>query len=208
MPRFHDDEIDRRILDSALIEIDLRGFVGLRVADVAGRATTTVAMIYRRFNNRDDLIAATLGKYYEERFAEIIATTRMVATATRTLTIDDVIDAVAPLRFDGSTLYHQRMQKVYAAAAGNHRLREVVRTIARRRLAEYESLVASVVERLPEEQRFDPRIMPIVLLRHNALIDDVLGPDGLSDAEFREFLRSLLVNSGRARFKAATNAFA
>lgn len=199
MPRTHDDEIDRRILDATLLEIDRQGIVGLRVAEVAKRADTTVAMLYRTFGDREGLIAAALGSYYEDRWRTIIRVAGSLADSPGDLTIDDVIAAVPPLRSAGSVIDHQRMQRVYAAAADNLTLRRTVRRAAAQGLAEYERLVTVIADRLPVGQQFDPRILPVVLLRHNALFDDVLGPEGLTDAEFRDFLRAVLENSGRAR---------
>lgn len=47
-----------RILASARTEIERRGILGLRVADVARGAGTSITLIYRHFKDRDGLLAA------------------------------------------------------------------------------------------------------------------------------------------------------
>ena len=199
MPRVHDEQIDDRILDAAQAEIDRTGFVGMRVATVARVAGTTVAMIYRRFTDREGLQAATLARYMDRRMDEIIGFARSVIDLPRPITIDDVLDATPPLRYPGSALVHYRRQRTYVAATENDRLREIVREIASRRLPEFAAAVEEMVERLPEEQRFDPRVYSVFAIRHNFLVDDVLGEQGLTSEQFHAFLRRMMVNTARAR---------
>lgn len=195
MPRTHDEEIDRRILDAADEEIDRNGLVGMRVADVAERADTTVAMIYRRFADRDGLIAATLASYYRKRFSGVIDLARSVLERPGELTIDDIVDATPLMRYEGSDVIRHRMQRIYVAAVENLALRLAVREVASQLIPEFESIITAISERFPEGHRFDPRIFTIYVLRHNAIIDDILGDDGLSNDDYREFLRDLLLDS-------------
>lgn len=195
MPRKRDDLIDRQILAAADVEIATKGLVGMRVSDVAERAGTTVAMIYRRFADRDGLIAAALASYFRSRFQMVIAMAQAVADRPDPLTVDDLVDAVPPMRYEGSEVLRHRMQRIYIASSENLALMLAVNSVAAELLPEFEALIEGISRRFPEGQRFDPRIFTIYVLRHNAIIDDILGDDGLSNDDYRDFLRSLLVAS-------------
>lgn len=195
MPRIHDEEIDRRILAVAEREITTKGLTGMRVADVAEQAGTTVAMVYRRFADRDGLVAATLTSYFRARFQMVIDLAHAVLDRPGTLTVDDLVDAVPPMRYEGSEVLRHRMQRIYVAAVENTALRLAVREVIAAKLPEFASVIDAIAERFPPGRRFDPRIFTIYALRHNAIVDDILGDDGLSNDDYRDFLRTLLVDS-------------
>ena len=195
MPRTHDEQIDRRILEVADYEINTRGLTGMRVADVAEQAGTTVAMIYRRFADRDGLIAATLANYYRSRFQMVIDLARSVLERPGTLTVDDLVDAVPPMRYEGSEVLRHRMQRIYVASVENPALRLTISDVIAEMLPKLESVVLEIAERFPPGRRFDPRIFTIYSFRHNAIIDDILGDAGLSNDDYRDFLRMLLLDS-------------
>lgn len=195
MPRTHDAEIDRRILDATNAEIDLHGVNGFRVAVVAERAGTTVAMIYRHFVDRDGLIAAAFAAMYRARYTRLLDVARELLERPGRLTIDDIVDAIPPLRYDGSEAARHRSQLIVATAMENTALRLAMREITLDIAPKFQDLVDQVVERFPEGERFDPRIITIYLTRHNALVDEILGDDGMSNEEYRSFFRDLLVDS-------------
>ena len=191
-------DIERRILEGAEAEIDLNGLVGMRVATVAENADTTVAMVYRRFADRDGLIAATLTAFYRRRLEGFIDIARQFLDRPDPLTIDDLVAAVPLTQYDGPAPRRHRLQRIYVAAMENTALQLAVQKVASERLPELDRLFAQISQRLPEDQRFDPEILSIFVLRHNPTIDDILGSDGLTEDEFRDFLRSLLLASATA----------
>ena len=64
----HSEEVTTRqtILESARIEVDQHGIVGLRLASVAQRANVSIPLISRYFGGRDGLLAEVLGDWYEQ----------------------------------------------------------------------------------------------------------------------------------------------
>ncbi len=60
-------EVDTRqlIIDSARKQVDTKGIIGLRLADVARGANVSIPLISRYFGSRDGLLAAVLGDWYE-----------------------------------------------------------------------------------------------------------------------------------------------
>ena len=59
------------ILDAALIEFDRHGIRRVALEDVARRAGVSRTTIYRRFANRDDLVAAVMDRENARLFADI-----------------------------------------------------------------------------------------------------------------------------------------
>ena len=63
-------EASDRIRASALAEIEQRGIIGMRVADVAAGAECSVALVYKYFGDRDGLLTEVLGSLYERHLTE------------------------------------------------------------------------------------------------------------------------------------------
>ncbi len=61
------------ILDAALVEFDRHGIRRVALDDVARRAGVSRTTIYRRFANRDDLVAAVMDRENARLFADIAA---------------------------------------------------------------------------------------------------------------------------------------
>ena len=57
------EELERAVLDAAWDELVNVGFPGLTMESVAARAKTGVAVLYRRWSNKDDLVMAALQHY-------------------------------------------------------------------------------------------------------------------------------------------------
>lgn len=65
------DAASDAILDAALIEFDRHGIRRVALEDVARRAGVSRTTIYRRFANRDDLVAAVMDRENARLFADI-----------------------------------------------------------------------------------------------------------------------------------------
>lgn len=64
------EEASNRIRKSALEQIEQNGIIGMRIADVAAGANCSVALVYKYFGDRDNLLAEVLGQRYEEHLVE------------------------------------------------------------------------------------------------------------------------------------------
>jgi AcrR family transcriptional regulator len=56
-------ELENALLDAAWEELATAGFPGLTMESVAARAKTGVAVLYRRWSNKDDLVLAAVEHY-------------------------------------------------------------------------------------------------------------------------------------------------
>lgn len=191
------DEIDLRILEAAQDEIDRRGIIGLRVATVADRADTTVAMIYRRFVDRDGLLAAVLSRWYRSRIDAVLAAAAALLDRPGPITIDDVLTVTPLPRYTDSETTHLRNQRTFVAAAENTALRMGVREALNDGAKQLAEMMETVVDRMPVDEQFDPRIYTQLIARRNGLIDDLLEDNAISNDEYLDFLRRLLTDSTR-----------
>ena len=67
------DPTTETILDAAVVEFERHGFRRVALDDVARRAGVSRTTIYRRFSNKDELIAAVIERENVVLFAEIAA---------------------------------------------------------------------------------------------------------------------------------------
>lgn len=67
------DSVTERILDAAVAEFERHGVRRVALDDVARRAGVSRTTIYRRFANRDDLVAAVVERENVALFADIAA---------------------------------------------------------------------------------------------------------------------------------------
>src|ERR1700747_1141832 len=65
------EELEAALLDAAWDELVEAGFAKLAMESVAARAKTGVAVLYRRWPNKDDLVLAAIRHYGETRPVEI-----------------------------------------------------------------------------------------------------------------------------------------
>ncbi|MGZ5362931.1 MAG: helix-turn-helix domain-containing protein [Mycobacterium sp.] len=65
------DPTSEAILDAAIVEFEQHGFRRVALDDVARRAKISRTTIYRRFRNKDDLIAAVIERENVALFADI-----------------------------------------------------------------------------------------------------------------------------------------
>jgi AcrR family transcriptional regulator len=67
------DPTTEAVLDAAVVEFEQHGFHRVALDDVARRARVSRTTIYRRFSNKDDLIAAVIERENSRLFADIAA---------------------------------------------------------------------------------------------------------------------------------------
>jgi AcrR family transcriptional regulator len=67
------DQTTEAILDAAVVEFEQHGFRRVALDDVARRARVSRTTIYRRFSNKDELIAAVIERENVVLFADIAA---------------------------------------------------------------------------------------------------------------------------------------
>ena len=195
MPRKPEPFVENRIIIAATNLIRKHGINKLRVAEVARDAGTTVAMIYRRFGDRDGLIDATVAHFYEVRMHAAVERAEKLLYSKRPITVDDILAAIPTPEYDGSEEIHQLLSRVPALALENRTFEIRIRELLAETIPVLESLMTQVVERLPEDQQFDPRIVTVFVMSQDWIINDLRGDRKVGNGEYREFVKNLMLDS-------------
>ena len=195
MPRKPEPHVENKIIIAATNLIRSHGINKLRVAEVAQAAGTTVAMIYRRFSDRDGLIDATVAHFYEVRIRAAVARAEKLLYSKRPITVDDILAALPTPEFDGSEEIHQLLSRVPYLAVENATFEVRIRALLDETTPILESLMDQVVQRLPEEQRFDPRIITVFVMSQDWIINDLRGHHKINNQQYLEFVRNLMLDS-------------
>jgi AcrR family transcriptional regulator len=195
VPRKPEPHVENRIIEAALDLIRQHGLGRLRVADVARAANTTVAMVYRRFVDRDGLIDATVAHFYEIRIETGIARAKELLERPDGLRLVDIVDALPLPNYEGSQQIHELMSRVPGLAVENSTFAIRVRRFLNEVTPTFEKLIAQVVERLPRDEQFDPRIITVFVMNQIWIFNDLRGAHRISNDEYREFVLQLMTDS-------------
>ena len=170
----------------------------MRVSDVAKRAGTTVAMIYRRFVDRDGLLARTLADYYRSRIRGVLEIINGLIEQPGPVAIDDVVAATPPPHHPGSEEIHRNLPRIVVAASENLALRLVVQEVIREGMRQFDEAIERLLDRMPADQQFDPRIYTYFVLNLTWIYNDLRGDEAITNEQYGQFLRKLLSDSTRA----------
>jgi AcrR family transcriptional regulator len=181
-----------RILRSAREQIAAKGILGLRVADVATTAYSSVTQIYRYFGSREGLLARVLGDIYEEQLDAALRVVLATLGSDGPLTLDDIVKALPSPTDEALQANSEIRIQILAVSVNNEELRDRLRLISQQQVVKWERSIEVVLERLPVAERFDPRIFTMNLVMQMAYYRKLLGSAGFSEEEYREYLRDLL----------------
>jgi len=181
----------QRILDSARKEIEQNGILGLRVADVARGADTSITLIYRYFGDRDGLLAQVLGDMYIEFFQPYKSLIEHLRKPETTVTIDDIVN-VMPLP-DNPAAYDRRWLRVQilAAAANNDPLRMRLAEATKDYHEMAQQLIEVIREKVGYNNPLSAKVYALILSMFNVMFvyNDMLGDAAISNREYKEFMQ-------------------
>jgi AcrR family transcriptional regulator len=195
VPRKPEPHVENRIIEAALELIRQHGLGRLRVADVARAANTTVAMVYRRFVDRDGLIDATVAHFYEIRIEAGIARAKELLERPDGIRLVDIVDALPLPNYEGAQQIHELMSRVPGLAVENSTFAIRIRRFLNEVTPTFEKLIDQVVERLPCDERFDPRIITVFVMNQIWIFNNLRGAHRISNDEYREFVLQLMTDS-------------
>jgi len=177
------------VLMSARAEILRHGILGLRVADVAASANTSITQIYRFFRNRDGLLARVLGDIFEEVTQETISQFKKNLLDKKSLTIDDLVNAL-PLDVTPETKEIQELRlQILATSIHNVQLRCNLETSMQNLQVFWTEGLHEIQQRMAPGEAFDSRFFYMVFGQQLPYYR-VLAKDGLfTTEEFRDFVR-------------------
>ncbi|MFZ9445709.1 MAG: TetR/AcrR family transcriptional regulator [Ilumatobacteraceae bacterium] len=182
-------ESEEMILRSARCEIERVGILGLRVADVASGANSSISQIYRHFKNRDGLLARVLGDMYDEFTLDVVRNYLARLEGKNPLTVDALVDAI-PLQFGAGSMRSQELRlQVLAVSTTNEALRLRLERCTSLLVAEWNAALDWIESRMAPGESLDRRVFLMVLALQNPYYRALLGEQGFTEDEYRDFLR-------------------
>lgn len=179
------------ILHSARVELAKSGILGLRVADVAAGAQTSVTAIYRHFGDRDGLLADVLTVVYEDLTTTTVDEYEKRLADRDPLTIRDLVNAL-PVPFDVSHPIQKFRIQVLAAAAENQALARNLRAVMRDRHQRWQESIRGLQARMAPGEEFDERVYWAVLFDYMPYASSFLDDEKMSADDYRTFLADIL----------------
>lgn len=177
------------IIESARQELVRNGILGLRVANVAEGAHCSITQIYRFFGDRDGLLAQVLGDMYDEIISGAFAGYQERLRDAENITIDDLVDAL-PLPSNQTQMRNQEIRmQILATAVNNPQLRQRIEAITKTVYQGWQEAIAQAEGKLADGVEVDWRVFNIMLLVQTMYYRTLLGDEGFTDDEYRQFLR-------------------
>lgn len=176
------------ILRAAREEIESKGILGLRVADVAEGANTSITQIYRFFKDREDLLAHVLGDMYEEFHQRAVQLVEDVLPGDSPLTVKMLAKALpSPTNAYSHRMHEHRMQ-IMAASVTNPDLKKRLTRITEATLVQWDKVMSDFQSRMAPGERFDPEFIVMFFGLQNPYLWEVMGTKAFSEPEYRQFL--------------------
>jgi len=193
------NEIDSRerilIATRALIKQD--GIIGLRVADVAKDAETSITLIYKYYRDRDGLLARVLGDMYAEfRLSFHTKIEEWLATKD-SLTLEEFVLLMPNPEEETKHARDFRVQ-VLATALENPELHKSIKAETEKMYRWMRDTIEANRHKLPvEDQGFDIRFFTVIMFNIMFVYYDLVDEDKVSADEYRAMLIAQIRNSAR-----------
>jgi AcrR family transcriptional regulator len=176
------------ILKSARQEILRSGILGLRVADVASDANTSITQIYRFFRNRDGLLARVLGDIYDEQSQLSVEQYLARLPENGALTIKDLVSAVPIVMTEEQVKFHEFRLQILATSIHNKELNNRLKVCSQNLFEIWKSGLSEIQARMAPGEDFDERFFFMVFAQQNPYYRTLIDEKFFTPDEYREFL--------------------
>lgn len=176
------------ILASARQEIETKGILGLRVAQVAKGADTSITQIYRFFRDRDGLLAQVLGDMFEEFHDRAATQVEDALPRDSTMTVEMLAHALPSPTSAYTHRMHEHRTQIMAASVTNPALRERVTRITEAAHTRWEEVLDKFAGRMAPGEKFDAQFVMMFFGLQNPYLWEIMGSKAFTEAEFRSFL--------------------
>ena len=186
-----------RILQATRTRLNSGGILGLRVADVAKDADTSITLIYKYYRDRDGLLAQVLGDMYDEFRQRQMQRIETWLSQNETITFEQYADLTPNPAKETKIDRNFRLQML-ATALENEDLRVRIKKTTNDVYKWTLETLEVARKKLPvEDQGFDGRFVSVILFNMMFVFYDLLDDNKISASEYREMLVSHLHNSAR-----------
>ena len=193
------NEIDsrERILIATRARIKQDGIIGLRVADVAKDAETSITLIYKYHRDRDGLLARVLGDMYSEFRASFHIKIEEWLATKDSLTLEEFVLLMPNPEEETKHARDFRVQ-VLATALENPELHKSIKAETEKMYRWMRDTIEANRHKLPvEDQGFDIRFFTVIMFNIMFVYYDLVDEDKVSANEYRAMLIAQIRNSAR-----------
>ena len=186
-----------RILQATRARLKSGGILGLRVADVAKDAGTSITLIYKYYRDRDGLLAQALGDMYDEFRQRQMQRIDTWLSENESITLEQFA-FLTPNPAEETKPERDFRLQMLATALENEELRARIKK-ATNDVYEWTLKTLEVArKKLPiEDQSFDGRFVSVIMFNMMFVFYDLLDNHKISASEYREMLVTNLRNSAR-----------
>ena len=186
-----------RILQATRARLNSGGMLGLRVADVAKDADTSITLIYKYYRDRDGLLAQVLGDMYDEFRQRQMQRIDTWLSQNETITFEQYAD-LTPNPAEETKIDRDFRLQMLATALENEELRVRIKKTTNDVYKWTLETLEVARKKLPvEDQGFDGRFVSVIMFNMMFVFYDLLDDNKISASEYREMLVSHLRNSAR-----------
>ena len=186
-----------RILQATRARIKQDGIIGLRVADIANDAETSITLIYKYYRDRDGLLAQVLGDMYSEFRAAFHAKIENWLATRDSLTLEEFAYLMPNPEEETKHARDFRVQ-VLATALENPALHARIKSETTNMYRWMRDTIEANRHKLPEADRgFDARFLTVIMFNIMFVYYDLVDDDKLSADDYRAMLVNQIRNSAR-----------
>jgi AcrR family transcriptional regulator len=186
-----------RILQATRARIKQDGIIGLRVADVAKDAETSITLIYKYYRDRDGLLAQVLGDMYAEFRASFHAKIEGWLATKDSLTLEEFVHLLPNPEEETKHARDFRVQ-VLATALENPELHKNIKAETEKMYRWMRDTIEANRHKLPvDDQGFDIRLFTVIMFNMMFVYYDLVDEDKISANEYRAMLVNQIRNSAR-----------
>ena len=186
-----------RILLATRARLITDGIIGLRVADIANDADTSITLIYKYYRDRDGLLAQVLGDMYDEFRLNFQHKVEGWLAITPSLTLEEFVFLMPNPAEETKHARDFRLQ-VLATALENSELHERIKAVTTATYRWMRDTIEANRHKLPEADRgFDVRFMTVIMFNMMFVYYDLVDEDKLSADDYRAMLVNQIRNSAQ-----------
>ena len=186
-----------RILQATRARIKQDGIIGLRVADIANDAETSITLIYKYYRDRDGLLAQVLGDMYAEFRAAFHTKIEDWLATKDSLTLEEFVCLMPNPEEETKHARDFRVQ-VLATALENPELHKTIKADTEAMYRWMRNTIEANRHKLPaDDQNFDIRFFTVIMFNIMFVYYDLVDEDKISADEYRAMLIAQIRNSAR-----------
>ena len=186
-----------RILQATRARIKQDGIIGLRVADIAKDAETSITLIYKYYRDRDGLLAQVLGDMYAEFRAAFHTKIEEWLATKDSLTLEEFVCLMPNPEEETKHARDFRLQ-VLATALENPELHKTIKADTEAMYRWMRNTIEANRHKLPaDDQNFDIRFFTVIMFNIMFVYYDLVDEDKISADEYRAMLIAQIRNSAR-----------